>query len=334
MNFKSAKGREIHIDSREIITNLRTLGLNIGATPDDIHSAFRKLARELHPDVTGQKSNYRFQQITGAYTLLKNLQPEELEALTVPDSLTENEKLRAEHERQQRRAEAERIERAEKVKQEARSAKIDSILSKYESDLSDYYANRKSGDDSDMRDVILRLKSKKSKVINAVLKHSAPFANRVEFRKALTEILNRPEIELSTAEIAGSLPFDVRTRKLIALDTADNSGNFPAGLIISLIGNDSDAMESMLLHVSPENAAVILRRWPAGRVMNDGVIRSLLSSDDMRVLVPLLGAMMTHFPKSAVKHRKRLAELESHSAAAVRAWARKLLQTKGVLNLS
>ena len=121
------------------------------------------------------------------------------------------------------------------------------------------------------------------------------------------------------------MPFDDTTRKLIALDTSGNAGNFPAGLIISLIGNDTDTMESMLLHASPENVSVILRRWPQGKIMNDSVIRFLLSSDDMRILVPLLGAIRTNFPVSAKNHAKRLHELENHSAAAVRAWARKLL---------
>ena len=176
-----------------------------------------------------------------------------------------------------------------------------------------------------MRAVILRMKSAKPKVINAALKHSAPFVNRVEFRKALTDILKRPEIDSSTADIAASLPFDDTTRKLLALDTSVNAANFPAGLIISLIGNDTDAMESMLLHASPENVSVILRRWPAGKAMNDGIIRTLLASDDMRILVPLLGAIRTGFPRSAKNHTKRLQELENHPAAAVRAWSRKLL---------
>ena len=305
---------ESNIDTREIISSLHALGLEPGATTDDIHSAFRKLARELHPDVTGQKSNFRFQQVTGAYTALKNLSPEELESLA--ENLPEHEKARIQKAEQKKREEAERV---------SRSAKIDSIISKYESDFREYYANRKSGDDSDMRALILRMKSQKPKVINAALKHSAPFANRVEFRKALTEILKRPEIDSITADIAGSLPFDTSTRRTIALDTSGNAANFPAGLIISLIGNDLDSMESMLLHASPENISVILRRWPAGKIMNDSVIRTLLASDDMRILVPLLGAMRTNFPRSAVNHKKRLQELENHPAAAVRAWARKLL---------
>lgn len=290
------------------------MGLEPGATPDDIHSAFRKLARELHPDVTGQKSSIRFQQVTGAYTLLKNLAPEELESIS--QSLPEHEKERI------RKAEQKRREESEKA---LRSAKIDGIIAKYEADFKEYYAKRKSGDDSDMSAIILRMKSSRPGVINAALKHSAPFANRVEFRKALTEILKRPEIDSTTADIAGALPFDASTRKTIALDTSGNAANFPAGLIISLIGNDPASMESMLLHASPENVSVILRRWPAGKIMNDSVIRTLLSSDDMRILVPLLGAIRTNFPRSAENHRKRLRELENHPAAAVRAWARKLL---------
>lgn len=246
--------------------------------------------------------------------MLKNLSPEELSSLT--ENLSDSEKERI------RKAELKRREESERL---ARSAKIDGIIAKYESDFRDYYTNRKSGDDSEMRAIILRMKSSKPGVINAALKHSAPFANRVEFRKALTEILKRPEIDSATADIAGSLPFDANTRRTIALDTSGNAANFPAGLIISLMGNDTASMESMLLHASPENVSVILRRWPAGKIMTDSVIRTLLSSDDMRILVPLLGAMRINFPRSSVNHKKRLQELENHPAAAVRAWARKLL---------
>ena len=107
-------------------------------------------------------------------------------------------------------------------------------------------------------------------------------------------------------------------------DDADNAENFPTLLIISLIGSDSDVMESFLLHVKPDDVAVILRRWPSGKIINSNVLRKLLDSNDARILVPVLGAMKTHFPNLAVQHKKRLKELESHSTAAVRAWARKL----------
>ena len=295
------------IDNSEIITSLRTLGLEPGATSDDIHSAFRRLARELHPDVTGSKSDFRFRQVTGAYNILKNLSTEELNALP----------------RNSKRNIYDYY--SETKRQKADAQKIDSILDKYEQELKTYYAKRTSSDDSDLEAIIFRLKSTNHKVINAALKHSGNFANRVEFRIALVDFLKRSDvIDDSTAEITGALPFDDNTRKLIAMDSVGNAQNFPTGLIISLIGNDADVMESFLMHVKPDDVAVILRRWPAGRTMNSGITRTLLESDDARILVPLLLTMRTHFPKAAALHKKRLQALENHSTAAVRAWAKKL----------
>lgn len=299
----------LHIDNSEIITNLKVLGLDVGADVDDIHSAFRKLARELHPDVTGSKSDFRFKQITGAYNALKNITQEELESLAEHHNIDIKEA----------KAEKKRKEESEKL-----SAKIDEILERYEQELKNYYANPSGNDKPDINAIVLRLKSENPKVINAALKHSGHLVNRVEFRRAVTDILRRPEIDESTASIAGSLPFDDMTRKLIALDAADNAANLPAGLILSLIGSDSNVMESFLIHVKPEDASMILRRWPSGKTMSMSVIRFLLSMDDARVLVPLLGAMKDHFPKAALQNKKRLSELENHSTAAVRAWAKKL----------
>lgn len=299
----------VFIVHSEILANLKVLGLNAGAEQEDIHSAFRKLAREFHPDVTGSKSDFRFRQITGAYNALKNITPEELKALAEHHNIS----IKEYKEERVRKEESRRL-----------STKIDEILERYEREFKNYYANPSGGDKSDVNAINFRLKSNNPKVINAALKHSGHLVNRVEFRRAVTEILRRTKIDESTANVIGSLPFDVMTRKLIALDSADNAGHFPAGLIISLIGSDSDVMESFLIHVKPEDAATILRRWPSGKAMSMTVIRSLLALNDARVLVPLLAAMKDHFPSAASQNRKRLSELESHSTAAVRAWAKKL----------
>ena len=64
--------------SVEISHNLRILGLSPGATPSEVRSAFRRLARTCHPDIAGRQSARRFEQITGAYTFLKNLPQDEL----------------------------------------------------------------------------------------------------------------------------------------------------------------------------------------------------------------------------------------------------------------
>lgn len=170
----------------------------------------------------------------------------------------------------------------------------------------------------------MRMKSRNPKALRAILKHSAHLANKTEFRKALTELLMRPDIDEACAEIIASFPFDDVTRKLIAMDILSNAHNLPSGLLIAFAGNNTDVIEGMLLHIRPEDYAALLRRWPAGKTMNSGIMRKLLESDDARILVPLLALIKSNFPHSASMCRKRLSELEAHPTAAVRAWARKL----------
>ena len=208
----------------------------------------------------------------------------------------------------------------------ARLEKIDLVLDKYESGIKNFYSSSKDTDKghSELNAILFRLKSKNTGVINTALRHSGHVANKPEFRRALCEVLKRPVIDSETAKLAGSLPFEPQTRKQLALDSAENAGNFPAGLILNLIGDDFAVMEKFLLFVSPENAPLIIRRIPAGKTLCYSVLRHLLSSDDEKLLVPLLSAMKLKFPKSASDHKKRLYDLELHSSPAVRAWARQL----------
>lgn len=48
------------------------LGLSRNATEADIKKAYRKLARELHPDVAGAESEERFKEVAAAYEVLGN----------------------------------------------------------------------------------------------------------------------------------------------------------------------------------------------------------------------------------------------------------------------
>src|SRR6476620_8715008 len=55
------------------------LGVARDATPDDIKRAFRKLARELHPDVSdAPDADHRFREVVEAYEVLSNSERREL----------------------------------------------------------------------------------------------------------------------------------------------------------------------------------------------------------------------------------------------------------------
>lgn len=266
------------------------------------------MALELHPDVTGSKSDFRFRQITGAYAVLKGLTPEELEALAPETKQVIYDYAKSEAEPDN-------------------SAEIDAVLDKYEDEIKNFYANHPDSEQAELNAILFRLKSKNPGVINTALKHSGHLANKPEFRRALCEVLKRPVIDEVTAKLAGTLPFEPSTRKQLALDSAENAANFPAGLIINLIGDDFAVMEKFLLFVSPENAPLIIRRIPSGKTPCYSVLHHLLSSDDEKLLVPLLSAMKMKFPQAAQAHKKRIYDLELHTSPAVRAWARKIMDS-------
>ena len=54
---------------------LRTLGLTPGASPTNIKAAYRRLARQFHPDFAGAAERSRFEEIHHAYALLTKPAP-------------------------------------------------------------------------------------------------------------------------------------------------------------------------------------------------------------------------------------------------------------------
>ena len=64
----------------------QTLGVARGASEADIKKAYRKLAKELHPDRNkdNPKAAERFSQVTGAYDLLTDKDTVSYTHLTLP----------------------------------------------------------------------------------------------------------------------------------------------------------------------------------------------------------------------------------------------------------
>ncbi|MBR1672224.1 MAG: DnaJ domain-containing protein [Fretibacterium sp.] len=319
--------------SQEISDSLSVLGLRPGASVADVRAAFRHLARACHPDVAGSAGAQRFQQITGAYALLKGLTPEELEALAQaePQPAQRHQTL---FDWYRKRRESE-LDEAEDARRETRQRgrRVDIVLEQYDQRISHRLEQiERSEDETLAGNVLLRLRSDVPAVRRLALEHAGAFANRSDVRQALAALLTRWEVDDGSARLVAGLPLNRDTRRRLAADVAAHAASFPNALLTSLLDLrqqggtvDPALMERYLSSAAPAGIALILRHWPAGQSPADATLRHLLESDDSQVLVPVLSAMKQHFPKAASRHKKRLSELQKHPTPAVRVWGRALL---------
>jgi tetratricopeptide (TPR) repeat protein len=77
--------------SMNIADSYRLLGLRAGATYEDIKTAYRRLARQLHPDLNpnDDRAKERFIRITEAYHFLLSIVPEASEPEKTPEPAPE-----------------------------------------------------------------------------------------------------------------------------------------------------------------------------------------------------------------------------------------------------
>ena len=275
------------MDDQEIIKQLNILGLAPGVDHDEIKKTFRKLVREYHPDISGNKNLYKFRQISGAYAILRNLTPEDLSSLPEQDS---NENF---------------------INQ------IDYLLDHYENLIFNF-----SDHDKNINEIIYRLNSDNPGVINLALRRVGNFADDNEIIKAIIKILKNPNLNNETAKLISLLNFSDLNRRKIVNEIFYNSKNFPLSLILNLSGSDYDLLEKFLIHANSNNIAPILRRWPNNKNLENETIRILLSSDDENILIPVLSFLKLHFPKVLSLHYKRIDELKKHNSPVVRAWTK------------
>ncbi|MDR2176053.1 MAG: DnaJ domain-containing protein [Synergistaceae bacterium] len=256
--------------SVEITHNLRILGLSPGATPSEVRSAFRRLARTCHPDIAGRQSARRFEQITNAYTFLKNLPQDEVAQSETPGaaapktarrrpergldwkwkipffrrlkiwslktwSLKGQESLEAERERSRRAA-----EEAEKKLRRARSDRVDAVLARAEG-AADVLLKRlkREAHSCDAKHLALRLRSDRLRVRHLALSRVGPAANQSEILDAVLDLLRKRDIDEKTARLVSALPLSPENRRKLADALAGRASCMPdflMGYLLDLYG--------------------------------------------------------------------------------------------------
>lgn len=327
----------------KIKSSLRTLELKSDASPDEIKTAFKKLAKIYHPDVAAPKDAWRFQQITGAYSLLKNLnflENLDLDNLNLEDLENFNNFNKSEVSRDDK-ADASEEQDGTKAKHEAQARnknfelKIDKILTRCEDEINNYINKSEQISkraEQELKDnIIFRLNSQLKEVRDIAIKRTGNLINREDVRQTLINLILNHDLDSETSRLIEMLPMNGDTRERIASSVCEKSENFSSTLIIKLLdlrnlnNLNLELIERYILCASPENLSLILRYWPKNKILSETALNNLLRSDNANILVPVLSSIKQNFPQEALKHNKRILELSSHESPAVRAWCRMLL---------
>ena len=343
--------------SPETVQNLRILGLHPDATADDVHSAFRRLAKIYHPDVAGRQYARKFEQISNAYAILKKLPSEEF---FHADAIAKNAQgtgtlksdrlgfrfsfrsalgiLFARYRKRQERigAEKERLHRAsndarKKILLEEK-ARIDTILNRGERLLGDLL-NRREGElrRTGIQGITMRLSSRRRQVRHLALAHVSELANKAEVFEALFQSLQRWDIDDKTARMVAALPLEPENHRKLARGLVVRAGVMPDSLLSNLLhlhNANAAACELMELYLNgagERGILSILRRWPQGKFVSEATLCRLISHESESVLVAVLSAMKQRSipcPKGALR---QLDAHLSHPNMGVRVWANALL---------
>ncbi|MDR1977309.1 MAG: J domain-containing protein [Synergistaceae bacterium] len=340
--------------SIKVVHCLRVLGLPPEATASEIRSAFRRLARTCHPDVAGKQGARKFEQITGAYTFLKNLTQEELrQGELQQDGARRNEpaagpkvfrwgwkktltwrqkrkeRLKAEKGRKERVAR----EAEEKVRR-AKEASIETILTHGEQAVEDLLnLMERETQSCNIQDLTLRLSSDLAQVRHLALSRLGTLVNRPELFDATLDLLQKWDIDEKTARLVASLPLNSENHQVLAKKLVDRASAMPDSLLIYLLRLqdsrtiDRELLERYLQKAAANGIVLILRYWPQGSFVSASVLRDLLSYESEVVLVPLLSAMKQRAVPCPEWGLERLNAHLSHPNVAVRIWAKALLST-------
>jgi len=342
--------------SPKIVQNLRILGLLPNATADDVRSAFRRLAKIYHPDVAGRQYSRKFEQISNAYAILKELPQEEFfhadaraannvrgsdsfkndiqgfrfsfrNAIGRPFAWYKKRQERIGAEKERLRRTAEDAIKKTLLEEEVR---VDAILSRGERLLGELlnrkkYAIRRIG----IQGIVLRLSSSRSQVRYMALAYVNELVNKTEVFDALLKSLQKWDIDEKTARMVAALPLKPENHRKLAHDLAARA--MPDLLLSNLLhlhyarAADRELMELYLSHAGAKGITSILRKWPQGAFVSETTLCRLISHEDESVLLAVLSAMKQRSIPCPQGALEQLHAHLSHSNIGVRVWAKALL---------
>ena len=338
----------------KINSSFHLLGLKPGADARQIRSAFRRLARAYHPDVAGAFNTKKFEQISNAYLLLKNLTPEELSLCeTKPGHAAENtggsffarwKKSSAEKEERREaelRAKQEAEESAKEERERAISDRIDSILGRCEREINSILKRKQNEKlNKEISDIIIRLEASRYEVRLMAMQKISKYINAKRVQEALLNMLDKYPVTGEILDLTDKLHLPREFMQKVIKIVSDNVKTLKEHealpfirKIIFMIADNKNVISSLLEHPSLKITELLIARWTFPVLPDEDVLKRIFSDiQNEKLIISTLNILKKHnknrFPSWLTQ---KIEQFMTHDNVSVRLWAKAVSPNENVV---
>jgi curved DNA-binding protein CbpA len=341
----------------KVNSSFNLLGLKPGADSRQIRSAFRRLARIHHPDIAGAFNTRKYEQISKAYLLLKNLTSEELFLLEAqfapkrPENKIRKESFFTRWKRKREDKEAAREEElraareTEEMIKEAReraiSDRIDSILDRCVEKMKST-CKRKQNEklNQEVSDIIIRLEASRYEVRLMAMQNISKYANIQQVKEALLNTLSKYPITGEMLDSINKLQLPHEFMQKIISIISGNIGNLEehealpfVRKIIFMIAGDKNIISRLMEHPSLKLTEFLIARWTFPVLPSEVVLKRIfLDVQNEKLIISTLSMLKKYdkrvFPCWLIQ---KMNELSAHDNASIRLWVRSVLTNENMV---
>ena len=341
----------------KINSSFHLLGLKPGADARQIRSAFRRLARIYHPDVAGVFHSKKFEQISSAYLLLKNLTPEELSLCEIrpkpKESRAKNTKesffarLRRSYTEKEAKREAdlrakrEMEEAAKEAHERAISGHIDSILDKCEKEINLILKKKHNENLSrEMSGIIIRLEASRYEVRLMAARSLSKYANTPLIQGALLNMLSMYPLTGEMLSLIDNLQWSREFMQRIIEIVSDNVRYIEEQEILPFIkkiifmtADNKNIISKLMEHPSLRIMEFLIARWTFPALPDENVLKRIFSDVQNEKLIISTLNMLKKYDKSMFPSwlTQRIRELLTHDNVSIRLWARAISSNENMV---
>ena len=341
----------------KINSSYHLLGLKPGADARQIRSAFRRLARTYHPDIAGAFHTKKYEQISNAYLLLKNLTPEELSlyktgtkpketrAKNTKESLFDRWRRSCAEKEAKReadlRAKREMEEEAKEAHERAISGRIDSILDKCEREIKSVLKRKQSENlNREISDIIIRLEASRYEVRLMAARNLSKYANTPLIQGALLSMLSKYPMTGEMLGLIDNLQWPREFMQRIVEIVSDNVRYIKEQEILPFIkkiifmtADNKSIISKLMEHPSLKITEFLMARWTFQALPDENVLKRIFADVKNEKLIISTLNMLKKQDKSVFPSwlTQKIGELLTHDNVSIRLWARAISSNENMV---